>query len=437
MATARVRTLAGRPPYKKRRNPHAGSCIDLHGACFDNVAIDFACESPAMATRTQKRAVIVGAGIVGAASAYFLARAGFEVRVADACAPASAASGAADGAVSVASKRPGPLMEAAIRGVETYRDLTAQGVLAGHFRERSTFMVAQDGDEDAVLERHARSLEQSSVEVRHHDRHRLRTLMPVLSPQVASAVEVRREGHAIGYEIVNRLLEASGASVLRGCRVRAIAPDAAGRRVASLDTSAGVLKAELFVLAAGNGSAALLGLGGALRPRKGQLFVTERAPALNAGLPGSLMSCRYLMSKDSTDRRMEGSGRRFGLVVDPLRTGQFLIGGTREDTGDHGTDFAALRLLLGEAVALVPALAGVRLLRTFSGIRTATTDGRPLIGRAPGLDNLIVATGFEGDGICLGPLTGRLVSELAQDKPPAIALAPFDPGRFTPDEKAA
>lgn len=389
-----------------------------------------------MATRKQ-RAIIVGAGIVGAASAYFLSRAGFAVKVVEAAAPASAASGAADGAVSVASKRPGPLMEAAIRGVETYRDLTARGVLAGCFDERSTFMLAQDADEDAVLDSHAQSLSRSGVEIRHHDRRGLRALMPALSPQVRSAVEVRREGHAIGYRIVNRLLAASGATILRGCHVDRFATDGAGARVTALDTTAGALDADLFVLAAGNGSAALLGLAGVLRPRKGQLFVTERAAALNAGLAGSLMSCRYLMSKDSTDRRMAGEGRRFGLVIDPLKTGQFLIGGTREETDAHGADLAALRLLLGEAVAMVPALAQVRLIRAFSGIRTATADGRPLIGRAPGFDNLIVATGFEGDGICLGPVTGRLVAELAQDMTPAIALAPFDPGRFAATERAA
>ncbi len=394
-----------------------------------------------MATRKQ-RAIIVGAGIVGAASAYFLSRAGFEVKVVEAAAPASAASGAADGAVSVASKRPGPLMEAAILGVETYRDLTARGVLDGLFAERSTFMLAQDADEDAVLDGHALSLVRSGVEIRHHGRQDLRALMPVLSPQVRSAVEVRREGHAIGYRIVNRLLAASGAAILRGCRVDGFATDGAATRVTALDTSAGALAADVFVLAAGNGSAALLGLAGVLRPRKGQLFVTERAAALNAGLPGSLMSCRYLMSKDSTDRRMaaegqEDGGRRFGLVIDPLKTGQFLIGGTREETDVHGTDLAALRLLLGEAVAMVPALAGVRLIRAFSGIRTATVDGRPLIGRAPGFDNLIVATGFEGDGICLGPVTGRVVSELARGMTPAIALEPFDPGRFVPRERAA
>ena len=259
----------------------------------------------------------------------------------------------------------------------------------------------------------------------------------MVSPAVRSAIEVRGEGHAIGYEIVNRLLLASGAEILRGCEVRSVRTAAGAASIAALDTTAGPLEADIYVLAAGGGSAALLGLDGVLRPRKGQLLVTERAPRLNAGLPGSLMSCRYLMSKDSTDVRMTTAGRRFGLVVDPLRTGQFLIGGTREETDRRDTDLAAVRLLLGEAVSLVPGLASVRLLRTFAGVRTATADGRPLIGHAPGFDNLLVATGFEGDGICLGPLTGRIVSQLARASRPQIDLAPFDPARFAAQRQAA
>ena len=390
-----------------------------------------------MAATRKPRAVIVGAGIVGAASAYFLSRSGFDVQVLDAVAPASAATGSADGAVSVASKRPGPMMEAAIQGVETYRELRGSGLLEGLFKDRSTFMVAQDTAEDAVLENHAAALSTSGVEIRLHHGNALHRLVQNLSGSVRSAIEVRGEGHAIGYEIVSRMIAASGVTVRRGCNVKGFITGHQTASLAALDTSAGPIDADAVVLAAGGGSASLLGLDAVLRPRKGQLLVTERAPALNAGLPGSLMSCRYLMSKDSTDARMAGTGRRFGLVIDPLRTGQFLIGGTREETGERGTDVAAVRLLLAEAVALLPRLVEVRLLRTFAGVRTATADGRPLIGRAPGFDNVLVATGFEGDGICLGPLTGKVVSQLARGERTVIDLSPFDPMRFDAQRQAA
>jgi glycine/D-amino acid oxidase-like deaminating enzyme len=54
----------------------------------------------------------------------------------------------------------------------------------------------------------------------------------------------------------------------------------------------------------------------------------------------------------------------------------------------------------------------------------------PLVGRMPGVDNLFVATGFEGDGICLGPLTGKIISRLVIGQSPEIDISSFDPGRF-------
>lgn len=374
---------------------------------------------------------VVGAGIVGAATAYFLTRAGAGVRVLDAAAPASQATGAADGAVSVASKRAGPMMTAALAGIELYRTLAAEGLFRDLFLPRSTFLIAMNEAEVEVMERHAAVLAAAGVAIEPLDRGRLRAVAPVLSPEARAAVEVRDEGHAIGYQLVRRLLAASGATVVRDCRVDGLLrePDGAVRGVL---TDRGPFRADAVVVTAGGGSADLLGLADVLRPRKGQLLVTERAPRLNRALPGAIMSCGYLMSKSRARSAGEAIDRGYGLVIDPLRTGQFLVGGTRED-GDprRDNDHEAVAHVLGDALRLLPGLADVRLIRAFVGLRTAVVDALPLIGPMPGADGLFVATGFEGDGICLGPITGRQIARLVLGEAPEIDLAPFAPGRFS------
>jgi glycine/D-amino acid oxidase-like deaminating enzyme len=384
-----------------------------------------------MALSDQLPIVVIGAGIVGAATAFFLSQAGIAVRLLDASAPAAAASGAADGAVSVASKKPGPLMHAALAGISVYRALETSGVLAGAFKCRSTLILAQDDAEAAVLERHAAALVGAGVRVDWMADAALRERVPVLSRSVRAAAEVLGEGHAIGYQVVHRLIRAAGLRVDRNCRVETLLYSFDRSRVTGVETGGERIDAAGVVLAAGGGSAPLIRLENVLKPRKGQLLVTERAGELNKALPGSLMSCRYLMSKAAAETVGAPSPRGFGLVVDPLRTGQFLIGGTREDGIEAtGNDLEAVRRLLVDAVAILPGLAGLRLLRAFSGVRTATADGMPLIGRMPGVDNLFIATGFEGDGICLGPLTGRIVSRLVMGQPPEVDISSFDPGRF-------
>ncbi len=379
--------------------------------------------------------VVVGSGIVGAATAYFLAKRGVEVRLVEAVAPAAEASGAADGAVSVASKRPGPMMAAARAGVRLYRDLEAEGLFAGLFKTRSTFIVAASQAECAVLEAHSAALAGAGVRVDLLSQAQLRRRMPAVSGAATMAVEVHDEGHAIGYQIVHRLLTAAGIVVHRGAAVDGFIESPAGGGVI---TRQGRVEGDAVVIAAGTGSGALLGLAGVLTPRKGQLLITERAPELNASLPGAIMSGRYLLSKGSQQSAVSTPARGLGLVIDPLRTGQFLIGGTREDHGDRTTnDIAAVAHILRDAVSLLPGLSKVRLLRSFAGSRTAVADGLPLIGRVPGRDNVFVATGFEGDGICLGPLTGQMIADLICGHSPAIDLSPFDPARFTACEAAA
>lgn len=380
-------------------------------------------------------AVIVGSGIVGAATAYFLTQSGVKVTLLDAAAPAAEATGAADGAVSVASKRPGPMMIAALSGVALYRQLASAGLFADIFKSRSTFMVAASDEEGKVLHAHAAALAGAGVRVELLAEDDMRQRLPALSSRAQLAVEVHDEGHAIGYQIVHRLLTAAGILVKRASPVRAILPGA-GKGAAGVVTEDGEVKADAVIVAAGNGSAALLGLERILTPRKGQLLVTERAPGLHATLPGSIMSCRYLLSKGS-QKGGAVAPRGLGLVIDPLRTGQFLIGGTREDHGDRRTnDLDAVMRILAQAVALVPDLAGIRLLRSFAGVRTAVADGLPLVGRIPGYDNAFIATGFEGDGICLGPIIGQTLANVVCGAEPAIDLRPFDPSRFLSCEVA-
>jgi D-hydroxyproline dehydrogenase subunit beta len=384
-----------------------------------------------MQPRPPSSVIVIGSGIVGAATAYFLSERGVAVRLLEASAPAAEATGAADGAVSVASKRPGPMMTAALKGVALYGELADSGLFAGAFKRRSTFIVAASDEECTVLEAHSAALASTGVKVETLAGSRLRQIFPALSQNARMAVEVHGEGHAIGYQIVHRLLTAAGIMVERDTDVKALRLADGGRSIAAVETNRGSFSADKVVITAGTGSAALIGLSNVLTPRKGQLLVTERALELNASMPGAIMSGRYLLSKGSQKAGHAPPPRGLGLVIDPLVTGQFLIGGTREDFGKRETnDIDAVSRILADAVALVPDLARLRLLRSFAGVRTAVVDGLPLIGRLPDVVNGFVATGFEGDGICLGPITGMAIAQLICGEVPALDLSSFDPARF-------
>lgn len=369
--------------------------------------------------------VIVGAGIVGAATAYYLSLAGARVTLLDAKTPSSGATGASDGAVSVASKRPGPMMRLAREARDLYAQLVRDGVLAGAFHTRATYLFARTPEEVALIHAQGHDLAGAGEPTVALTRAELLSQIPGLGEQVLAGLKVPQDGHAIGYQVVSRLLAAAGITAQRHTPVRRLV--IAQGRVIGVDTDAGRVLADRVVVAAGIDSGPLLGLSDVMIPRKGQLIVTDRATTGGAAFPGPLMSAGYLAAKRAT---VSGQSR-VNLVIDPLSTGQFLIGSSREEgLTDRQTDADTVAAILREALEVYPALARQRVVRTFAGIRATTPDALPIIGRHPEIEGLIIATAMQGDGICLGPLVGGAVARLACDLEPTQDLSALSPLRF-------
>ncbi|MBN9217120.1 MULTISPECIES: FAD-binding oxidoreductase [Hyphomicrobiales] len=379
------------------------------------------------------KVVVVGAGIVGASAAYFLAKQRIAVSLIDTAGPSAGATGSSDGAVSVASKQPGMMMTLAQKARAFYSQLASEGVLAGIYHPRPTFLISRTEEEMELLEVHAHDLRASGEETEIADSERLKRFVPGLSDAAIGGVVVWNDGHALGYEVTERLLSRSGVEIIRNCRCDAVAT--AGARVTGVYTSQGLVSADAIVVAAGLGSSRLLGLEDVLFARKGQIVITDRGGIGHAAFDGHLMAASYIAAKR---RGSKTAPSRVGLVIDPLKTGQFLLGGTREDNrSDTGTDIESISQIVREAAALYPPLLARRVIRTFSGVRTATRDGLPIVGQHPTIENLVLATGFEGDGICLGPYTGKIVADIITDKVTEPEYSLLAPQRFLAERAAS
>ena len=348
----------------------------------------------------------------------------------DARSPASGASGASDGAVSVATKKPGAMMALAIEGLDEYRRLRSEGPLGGIFHDRSTFIVARTAAEQAVLEQRSNILAAAGVKASFLGGAEARLRIPALTKETRIALEIPDEGHVIGYDVVDKLIRASCVKVLRDHPVTAMVPES-DRRIRALRTPHGDLMADSVVIAAGLESNGLLG-SPVLAPNKGQVVITQRTGRkTDLYFDGHILSAAYLESKGASE--VAAIDRpKIGTSIDPLKTGQVLIGGSREGPGDpSANEFETIKMILLSAIDLCPGLASHRILRAFAGLRACSPDSLPLIGRHPSLENVWIATGFEGDGICLGPLTGRMIADLVLGGQPSISIQPFDPGRFS------
>jgi len=187
-----------------------------------------------------------------------------------------------------------------------------------------------------------------------------------------------------------------------------------GRRVEQLATPRGPLEAEAYVLAAGALSwplGRLFGLRLPVRPARGCSLTLTDVP------PG-----------EGPRHALVDEGRRVAVV--PLGAERVRVAGTAEFVGfDAPVDAGRVALLEGQLETLFPALAERPRLEPWTGLRPVTPDGRPLIGRSR-LDNLWLNTGHGALGWTHACASGELLADLLTDQPPALDPAPYAPGRF-------
>jgi len=81
--------------------------------------------------------------------------------------------------------------------------------------------------------------------------------------------------------------------------------------------------------------------------------------------------------------------------------------------------------MLARAAHYIPSLAGLSALRAWTGLRAATPDNLPLIGRCPGYRYVFAAAGHEGLGITTSLATARLLVDQLMSRPPAISSEPY------------
>ena len=385
---------------------------------------------------------VFGAGIMGAACAEALAQNGHRVVLIDSALPNAGSSGACDGYVSVSTKTPGPALAMAAASQRLYPALAKRlGVSRIDYKRCGGLMLIEAADEIDKMAAHCALLQEAGIDARMVDRAGMLAIEPNLSPDLHGALDVPDEAQVTPYLVVLALVAAArerGVETFWHTRVKAF--DIAGDRIASavLERADGErieLAAEQFVFCAGIWSrelGALAGLELPVVPRRGELLVTARAKPLTTRF---LVSARYLTAKldpDAAARSTDPLQRMgYGFTLEATPHGQHIVGNTRVFAGfDRRVSGDGYRTILAEGAKRVPALAKTTILRAFAGLRPFVPDKRPLLGRSVLRRNVIVATGHEGDGITLAPLTAQIVAALAAGRPSPFPLAGMAPDRF-------
>lgn len=364
--------------------------------------------------------VILGAGIVGAATAYECARAGMRVAIVEPAVPAGAASAAGMGHLVVMDDSPAQLALTRYSR-ELWRELRNALPQAVEYEECGTLWVAADAEEMAEVHSKKNTYTRCGVAVEVLDEAALREAEPNLRAGLAGGLLAPNDGVIYPPAAVSYFLgwaQQHGATLILG---RKAVSAAAG--VALLDDTTR-LKAGRIVIATGIDTTLCPWLN--VQPRKGHLVITDRYAGM---VRHQLVELGYLKSAHGL------SEDSVAFNLQPRKTGQLLIGSSRQYGNlTAGVDHAILRRMLDRAVEYVPALRGFSAIRVWTGFRAATADKLPVIG--PTADpSVLVAMGFEGLGITSAPGAARVVLHHLTGQEIPLDVTPYLPSRIRMKEE--
>jgi sarcosine oxidase subunit beta len=125
------------------------------------------------------------------------------------------------------------------------------------------------------------------------------------------------------------------------------------------------------------------------------------------------------------------SSHDFHIYMRPARKGHLHIGGVgmTNSTFDQSVPAEAVAHL-AQSGSMVPKLRNINFLRIWAGTLAMTPDHLPIIGPVQGIQGYLLAAGFSGHGFCLGPIVGKLLSELVVDGEPSMSLVALNLARF-------
>ena len=360
---------------------------------------------------------VVGAGVIGAAIAYELVVRGASVTLLDARGAGLGSTQAAAGMLVPYLEGFGrPLLPLAAKSLEMYdafvdRVSRDAGIDIGYHRTGSLEVAVGDHPLDELLSV-AAAARAAGLDCDLLDEDAARDAEPRISRAVRAALLIKSHGFVVTSDLLGALTAGAiryGAKLSVPARVLRIEPRAKHLNV-HLDNDESVT-ARHVVLAAGSwsGQISIEGVPAVpVRPIRGQLLqLASDAPAI---------------------RRIIWGPRCY---VVPASSGSVLVGATVEDAGfDERTTVDGVRELLDSACDLVPDLSDATFVGARVGLRPASTDEMPIIGRSEKVPGLVYATGHFRNGVLLAPFTARAVADLVLDDRDDPLLMTAAPQRF-------
>lgn len=373
-------------------------------------------------------AVVIGAGIVGATTAYALTKAGLKVLIVDRGSLASGTTSAGEGNILVSDKEPGPELDLALRSRDGWFELAEEIGDSFELEAKGGIVVARSEVGVSGLRELTQRQRSAGVDAQDISAGDLRKLEPNLSHSITEGAFYPQDAQCQPMLATAQILKHvtdNGGRFLPGVTVTSIKSSAG--KVTGVETTSGFISSPIVINAAGTWAGEIADRANSylpIAPRRGFILVTVPAPKL---IFHKVYDAEYVANVASGAADLQSSA-----VVEGTQSGTILIGASRERVGfKEGIEYPILRQLARQAIELLPILSEVQLLRAYRGFRPYAPDHLPVIGEDAQIKGLWHNAGHEGAGIGLAPASAQLIAESVTGQRTFMDPTPFSPARFS------
>ncbi|QSB11202.1 FAD-binding oxidoreductase [Lysinibacillus fusiformis] len=378
--------------------------------------------------------VIIGGGIIGAAIAYYCAKAGLEITVLEKNELASGTSSRCDGNILAIDKDPGFDSQMSLVSQQLVHELDKDLEIKFEYRNPGSILVCESDVEMEAAQQWVTRQKQAGLDFKMLDRADLKNESKFFADDLYGGLECKTDSTVNPYMLTFSMFHSAekfGAKIRKHTEVREIKKQSDGTFL--IDTNVEMMTANKVINACGIWAPSIgqmLGIDIPIQPRKGHLIVASRQEPV--GLR-KVMEFGYLISKFGGQRMVDADIEKYGvaLVFEPTEAQNFLIGSSRQFVGfDTKVNHDVVKMIARRAMRFYPKIADMSIIRTYCGLRPWTEDHLPIICEVEQVPGFYIAAGHEGDGISLAAVTGKLVQELLQYKDTCIPKEPVNMNRF-------
>ena len=376
--------------------------------------------------------VVIGGGITGLSTAYQLAKQGVDVILLEQNELASGATGANNGMC-------GPTDETTVRGRwhQIYKNLEKELNYDIDYKDSPDIIV--------YTSENKKEMEKLGIwsyyEPKMNQVDEIFEIEPLLSRDIIGGITSNRKyvnPWKLSYAFAINIKKYGG-NIYTHTKVNNV--KVINNEISEVITNKGRIKIDCVVNAAGAWSSEIgkmLGINIPVVPKKGHILITEHTPKpcpYHGRIANEFFLTKYPYNFSPEAINSNDLNIKLGIAAlihyDPVNE-NYSIGGSHEYSGfDSSINPRVVKYISQHCIKIVPELRNLNIIRIFTGFRPyCYIDGEPIFSKVDNIDGFLIATGTNGIGLNLGPMAGKIMSELVLEKRLSLDIEKYSYSRF-------